>query len=197
MQFSKINKHFYPDQEAIDQAFIYLSGEINQENISPVLQQILAYNIDDIDPKDPDEDDDFKPDVINLLICSPGGDVPSAISLISIIEASEIPIRTIALGECGSAALMILMAGHQRVITPYASILSHQFSSESGGNYSSIKATMKEFDNYHEKIVKYYMEKTGLERIVVESVLLKDVDTWLLPAEAVNYKIADLVCDLK
>lgn len=196
MQFSKINKHFYPDLESIDQAFIYLSGEISQETISPVLQQVLAYNIDDSDPKDP-EDDDFKPDIINLLICSPGGDVPAALSLISIIEASTIPIRTIALGECGSAALMILMSGHQRVITPYSSILSHQFSSESGGTYSSIKATMKEFDNYHEKIVKFYMEKTGLERKTIESELLKDLDTWLLPHEAVSFKIADLVCDLK
>lgn len=200
MRLENINRHFFGErEEPVNQTFIYLRGEINHESTAPIIEEIIASNMDfPKDPKDPEEDDEnVKEDVINLLVCSPGGDLPPAMSLIAVIQASEIPIRTIALGECGSAALMILMAGHQRVAIPQSSILSHQFLSGLEGSFSSIKASVIEFDNYHEKIVKFYQERTGLSRKMIEKHLLKDTDSWLTPEEALKFNIVDIVSDLK
>ena len=196
MKFSKINKHFFPEQESVKQSFMYLYGEIDHESTAPIIQEIIAANLEN-DPGEDPEEAEPKEDVINLLICSPGGELPPALSLISIIEASEIPIRTIFMGECGSAALIIGMSAHQRVITPYSSILSHQFWSGMDGSFSNIKATVHEFDNYHEKLVKFYMEKTSLDKRKISKYLLKDTDTWLTPDEAVKFNLADIVSDLK
>lgn len=196
MKLSKINKHFFPEKEHVTQSFIYLYGDINHESTAPIIQEIIAANLEDDQDTDP-EDKEVKEDVINLLICSPGGEIPPAMTLISVIEASEIPVRTIFMGECGSAALIIGMSAPQRVITPYSSILSHQFWSGLDGSYSNIEATMKEFNNYHEKLVRFYIEKTGLDRKKISKYLLKDTDTWLRPEEAVKFNLADIVSDLK
>jgi ATP-dependent Clp protease protease subunit len=199
MKFKKINDHFFPGKEDINQSYIYLHGEIDHESTSPIIEGIIASNLEnDCDCKDPEECDcEEKEDVINLLICSPGGDATAALSLIAVIEASEIPIRTISLGECGSAALMIFISGHQRVLTPYTSILSHQFWSGTEGSFSGLQSAMVEFNNYHEKIVKLYTDKTGLDRKYVEKYLLKDTDSWLTPDQALDHKLADIMCDLK
>lgn len=210
----KINKHFFPEQEKVNQIFLYMSGEIGHESVNPVIQAILEANLH----KDKDEEDmkslssaketdleeladqlsEFQEplDVINLMICSPGGDLTSALSLIAVIEGSRIPVRTIAMGECGSAALMILMCGQQRVAIPYASLLSHQYSTEFGGTYGNIKMTSKELDRYHDKIAEIYKEKTGLDLRLIKRKLLKDTDSWLSPEDALGFKIIDLISAL-
>lgn len=201
MKLSNINKHFFPELEEVNQSFIYLNGEIDGETTGPIIKEIIAANMEDececSNPEECECDGD-REDVINVLINSGGGSVADALSLITVMEASEIPIRTIALGECGSAALMILMAGQQRVVTRYSSLLSHQFwTTGVDGSYSDLRATMVEFNNYHEKIVSFYEENTGLDRDTINTYLLKDTDTWLTPFEAIDYNIADIVCDLK
>lgn len=202
MKLTKINNHFFPELEKVNQSYFYLHGEINHESTAPIMQEIIAANmektlLDNLDDVDPEDDIPEVDDVLNILICSGGGEVAPAMSLIAVMQASEIPIRTIALGECGSAALMILMAGEQRVATHHSSLLSHQFWSGMEGSFSSIKATMTEFNNYHEKILKFYVERTGLNRQTVEKHLLKDTDTWLTPDEALKFNVIDLVSDLK
>lgn len=175
MKFSKINKHFFPELDDVRQSYMYLHGEINHESTAPLIQELIAAHmelteIERSDPEDPENEFDEPDHVLNLCICSSGGELAPAMSLIAVMEASEIPIRTIALGECGSAALMIFLAGQQRVVTPYSSILSHQFWSGLEGSFASIKASMTEFNNYHEKIVKFYQERTGLSREMVENI---------------------------
>lgn len=211
----KINKHFFPDQENTRQIFLYMSGEVGHDSVNPVIQAILEANLekerDEADIKKltsmketdleelADQLEEYQEPlgVINLMICSPGGDLTSALSLISVIEGSKIPVRTIAMGECGSAALMILMCGHQRVAIPYSSLLSHQYSTEFGGTYGNIKMTSKELDRYHDKIAELYREKTGLDMRVIRRKLLKDTDSWLSPEDALGFKIIDLISDLK
>jgi len=41
---TKINDHFFPEKENIDQAFIYLRDEITLESCGEVIETILAIN---------------------------------------------------------------------------------------------------------------------------------------------------------
>ncbi len=49
-----------------------------------------------------------RPDLLNLIITSPGGDLNAAFAIIDTMRGSAIPIRTIGLGQIASAGLMIL-----------------------------------------------------------------------------------------
>ena len=71
-----------------------------------------------------------RPDMLNLIICSPGGDLNASFAMVDVMRGSAIPIRTIGLGQIASAGLMIFIAGEkgQRILTPNTSILSHQYS---------------------------------------------------------------------
>lgn len=198
----KINKHFFPELERVNQVFIYLNGEINKESCGGAIAQIIEENLG-LDDSGMEEDESNsleemfieqdRPDVINLMITSGGGDMNSALALMDVIEASTIPVRTIAMGECASAALCLLMCGHQRVVTPRTSILSHQFSSGLDGNYANIEVTFQEFKSYMKKMEDIYIEYTGLPRTIVKKKLLNSLDVYLTPQEALKYNIVDLV----
>jgi len=95
-----------------------------------------------------------------------------------------------------SMALLIFMTGEKghRVITPRTSILSHRYSAFSFGNHSQLIAGRKEQDLEHERIINHYLSYSGIKsREELERFLLKDVDTWLMPEEAIQYGLADVI----
>lgn len=195
---SKINSHFFPDKERVLQSFIHLRGEITIQTCGDVIDEILEKNIPTFEL---DEDEEVlietpQEDVINLLITSSGGDMSAAFALISVMKASKIPVRTIAIGEAASAALCILMSGHQRVAAPYTSLMSHQFNTGSEGPYHVLKNIMRELDSYHSKMVRLYVESTGLDEQYIKENLLSDKDNWMTPEQAMDNKFVDLVSDL-
>jgi len=62
------------------------------------------------------------------------------------------------------------------------------------GNYSQLIAGRKEEDLMHARIVDHYLRYTNLKsKEDLEQTLLRDVDTWLSPEEAVRHGIADTV----
>ena len=52
-----------------------------------------------------------RPDMLNLIICSPGGDLNASFAMVDVMRGSAIPIRTVGLGQIASAGLMIFIAG--------------------------------------------------------------------------------------
>jgi hypothetical protein len=62
------------------------------------------------------------------------------------------------------------------------------------GELFGLIARRKEEDFLHERLIRHYMEHTVLKTPEeVESVLLRDVDAWLTPEEAMEYGIADRI----
>ena len=167
-----------------DYGIIYISGEINTGISESICREIIEHNI--------------KGDVehIQMIINSPGGSSPAGFAIIDIMEWSTIPIYTTGLGMIASMGLMLFMCGEKgrRVITPRTSILSHRFSWLSSGNHSQLLAKRKEEDLEHKRIVEHYLRYTLIEtREELEQTLLRDVDTWLSPDEAVKYGLADII----
>jgi ATP-dependent Clp protease protease subunit len=167
-----------------DYGIIYISGSIDGGIAESVCKQIIEYNI--------------KGEVnqIQLLINSPGGSCPAGFSIIDIMEWSRIPIFTTGIGMIASMGLLIFMTGEKgrRVITPRTSILSHRFSAFNFGNHSQLIAGRKEEDLEHERIISHYLNYSSIkDRKDLESYLLRDVDTWLSPEEALEYGLADRI----
>lgn len=181
--FQEANKFFFGKEE-ITQSAIVLSGEINDETCTDVMTEIIGANFSPIDER---------PDVINLILRSPGGALDPAISLVSAIRASKIPVRTVALGSVGSAAFLILMSGKQRMADPYCTLLSHQFSAGSKGTYNDLSVAHKQMIETHKLLCRMYHDFTGLPIKTVEKKLLKHEDVWLTPEKALKFNAIDLI----
>ena len=139
-----------------------------------------------------------RPELLNLLITSPGGDLNAAFALIDTMKGSAIPVRTIGLGQIASAGLMIFIAGEKghRLLTPNTSILSHQYSWGAIGKEHELFATVKEFDLTTKKMIQHYKKSTGLKEDQIREVLLPPQDVWLSPQEAKKLGLCDDIKDL-
>jgi len=183
----KINLHPKND-ENIHHSFFLLIGEINLDSCKQTIEWIINSNFED-----------NRPDILNLVVCSPGGDLNSAFAIVDIMRGSAIPIRTIGLGQIASAGLMIFISGArgQRILTPNTSILSHQYSWGSFGKEHELFAHIKEFDLTSKRMISHYKKCTGLDEKQIREFLLPPQDMWLSASEAKKYGICDDVKDLK
>lgn len=174
-------------EEQNQHSFFLLMGEIDLAVVKQCVEWIFECNFQ--------ED---RPDMLNLIITSPGGDLNAAFALIDTMRGSAIPIRTIGLGQIASAGLMIFIAGDKgkRLLTPNTSILSHQYSWGAFGKEHELFATIKEFDLTTKKMVQHYKKCTGLTDAKIREVLLPPQDIWLSPTEAKKLGLCDDVKEL-
>lgn len=172
------------EKDLRDYGIVYVSGTINEGTAEGFCKEIIECNIR------------AELNQIQMIINSPGGSCPAGFSIIDIMEWSRIPIYTTGIGMIASMALLVFMAGEKghRVITPRTSILSHRYSAFSVGNHSQLLAGRKEQDLEHERIINHYLSYSAIKnREELEKSLLRDVDTWLTPEEAVQYGLADAI----
>jgi ATP-dependent Clp protease, protease subunit len=174
-------------EENQNQSFFLLIGEITLETCKEMIEWILSANFTE-----------EKPEVLNVIITSPGGDLNAAFAVIDVMRGSAIPIRTIGLGQVASAGLMIFLAGErgQRILTPNTSILSHQYTWGAFGKEHELFATIKEYDLTTKKVIDLYKKTTGLSEAKIREFLLPPQDVWLSPSEAKKLKICDQVKEL-
>lgn len=140
-----------------------------------------------------------KPEVLNLLICSPGGDLNAAFAVIDTMRGSAIPVHTIGLGQIASAGLLMFISGvhGNRILTPNTSILSHQYSWGAFGKEHELFATVKEFDLTTKRLIGHYKKCTGMTEDQIREVLLPPHDVWLTAQEAKKHGLCDSIRDLK
>lgn len=172
-----------PNSSLDDRGFYFFFNDVNMDTSVDVIQWILEQNLKT----------ENTPEVLTLVINSPGGDVNSAFAIIDTIKGSTIPIRTIGLGMIASCGLMMFISGErgQRILTPNTSILSHQYSWASWGKQHELYAVRKEQDLTTDRIINLYKKCTGLPDKKIKEVLLPPHDVWLSASEAKNLGLCD------
>jgi len=175
------------DKDDSAHSYYLLMDEVTLATVKPIVEWIFDANFAE-----------ERPDLLNLIICSPGGDLNAAFALIDTMKGSAIPIRTIGLGQIASAGLLIFISGDKgkRVLTPNTSILSHQYSWGAFGKEHELFATVKEFDLTTKKMIQHYKKCSGLSDAKIREVLLPPQDIWLSPLEAKKLGLCDDVKDL-
>lgn len=174
-------------EDSSKHSFYLLMEEINLASVKAVVEWIFEANFAD-----------EKPEMLNLIITSPGGDLNAGFALIDVMRGSSIPVRTIGLGQIASAGLMIFIAGDkgQRILTPNTSILSHQYSWGAFGKEHELFATVKEFDLTTKKMIAHYKKCTGLNEKQIREILLPPQDIWLSPQESKKHGLCDEIKEL-
>ena len=172
------------------EADLYKSGiflfmdVVNSENCKDAIEFILKQNAEKKRKKK-----------LQLMICSPGGDMPSCFALIDEMKGSKIPIHTVGLGLIASCGLLLFISGEQghRILTPNTSILSHQFSWGNWGKEHELFAQVKEFELSTKRMLDHYKKCTGLDEEQIREHLLPPEDVWLSAKEAKKLGICDHV----
>jgi len=174
-------------EETSRHSFLLLMEEISLQSVKTAVEWIFEANFTE-----------ERPEMLNMIVTSPGGDLNAAFALIDVMRGSAIPIRTIGLGQIASAGLMIFIAGDagMRILTPNTSILSHQYSWGAIGKEHELFATVREFDLTTKKMIQHYKKCTGLSEAKIREVLLPPQDVWLSPQEAKKLGLCDDVKDL-
>jgi len=184
---NKLNIQLQPEQQS-KHSFYLLMEEITLTTAKQVVEWIFECNFKK----------EERPELLNLVITSPGGDLNAAFAIIDAMRGSAMPIRTIGLGQIASAALMVFIAGAKgyRILTPNTSILSHQYSWGAFGKEHELFATVKEFDLTTKKMISHYRKCTGMQEKKIREVLLPPQDIWLSPQESKEMGLCDDVREL-
>lgn len=161
--------------------------EVDSDSIAPVIEWILEQNY--VVPVA-----ERKQELL-LMICSEGGELAAAFALIDVMRSSNIPIKTVGLGQIASSGLLIFMTGAKgrRVLTPNTSILSHQFSWANEGKAHELFATVREYDLTQKRMLEHYRSCTHLSDAKIKEFLLPAQDRWLDANEALKLGICDKI----
>lgn len=181
MQDSKIT---IENKSQESNSFALLFDDIVDDSAKEIVQWIIEANFAD-----------DRPDILNLIIKSRGGELSTAFAIIDIMKSSSIPIRTIGLGEISSAGLMIFIAGTkgQRLLTPNTSIMSHRWAGGNFGKSHELIAAQRDNELTNEKMMNHYMQCTGLTEKKILQHLLPPHDVYLSAQEAMKFGICDQV----
>jgi ATP-dependent protease ClpP protease subunit len=129
------------------------------------------------------------PGRIFLHINSFGGSVFAGMSSVDYILNSKVPITTIIDGCAASAATIMSVVGHHRVMHKHSFMLIHQISSAMWGKFEDMKDDMKNSELLMETIIKIYEEHTRIPRSELKEILKRDI--WWDAKTCLDYGLVD------
>jgi ATP-dependent Clp protease, protease subunit len=159
---------------------LVISGEINQQQASNVISQLIALQDDSDEP-------------ITLYINSQGGHVESGDTIHDMIRFVKPRVRMVGTGWVASAGALIYVAVPKadRYCLPQTRFLLHQPAGGMGGTASDIDIEAKEIIRMRQRLNQIFAEQTGqpIERIEQDT----RRNFWLSAEEAIEYGLAGRV----
>ena len=132
---------------------------------------------------------EIEPPPINLHIQSGGGELMPTLYIIDLIKSLKTPLHSYVDGYAASAATLISVVADKRYMTNNSLILIHQLSGGQNGKMAEMEDEMTNLNTLMSIIRKIYLENTGLNDIVLNNLLLKDI--WLTSDVCLKYNIVD------
>ena len=164
-----------------DSGVNFLYGDITEKNIIEILKWITYENIDSTKKN------------LTLYINSTGGSLYDTFALIDAMNASHIPIHTVALGSAMSAAFLILVSGHKRhrFITPNTGLMCHQYTDQFMGKHHDLKASVVEADYCFQRMLNILVDASGHDEKWVKKHLLTSSDQYFTAQKLIDFNLAD------
>ena len=167
---------------------IYLDTEIIEHTLIDFIikvRSILEYR----------QAEDYKGDKkapINLVLNSPGGDIHEMLGLIDYIDTLQVKVNIICRGKALSAAAIILVcATGQRMVSKNSTIMFHQASSFVNGKLSDITATIEYVKKIETDLYTLLAEKTRKEASWWQAHMKSDL--FLTANEALELGVIDQI----
>ncbi len=160
---------------------IIASKGVDDELAASVIAQLLVL----------EQDDPEKP--ITVIVNSPGGSADSGFAIYDAMRFVKCPVRSIVMGLCASAGVMIFLGGDKgsRFATPTARFLLHQPSMRTMGQASDLEIVSKEIDRLKIQYNQIVADASGKKLAEVNESVNRDF--WLSAEESVAYDFVDKV----
>ena len=130
---------------------------------------------------------------IRIFIFSPGGDLEIYRSVADVIRLSKTPVIGINMGIAYSAAAMIFLSCHTRLMLPSASVLFHKGSSHISGGFNEVCAAMIEYQKQVEELSHIIEQNTSYSLEEIENNMSSD---WYIRAnEALEHGVCHKIID--
>ncbi len=161
----------------------YITGLIEEDTLLEYHQDVVLKHLNT----------SWKSD-IQIIINSPGGSLVEGWPFIDLLQWVKMDVRTVGMGEICSLGAMLLASGTKgkRFATVNSSIMIHNFWTSVSGHYNDIIANMKTIEDENKRMLTFWKThskyKTNEE---IQKNLLKAVDCWLTPEEAIQHGIID------
>ncbi|KYH35839.1 ATP-dependent Clp protease proteolytic subunit 1 [Clostridium tepidiprofundi DSM 19306] len=136
-----------------------------------------------------DELSKYKGKDIIVWIDSYGGDVFAAAGIYNALKEHKGKVTVKIDGKAMSAASVIAMAGDEVLMSPVAIMMIHNPLTIASGDMREMRKTAEILDAVKETIVNAYVNKTGLSRDKISSMM--DDETWMSANVAVKNGFAD------
>lgn len=172
---------------------LFLAQGVNQESIEKITKEIIDINENDEYLKKfyAISDLTYEPAPIKLYIDSYGGLVYQCMGLLSIMEASKVPVHTIVTGVAASCGFLIAITGHQRFGYPKSTFMYHQVSSEAWGTLKDLEEDVMEVKRLQEMIEEITLEKTNFTKKKLEKIYNAKKNLWLNSDQALDLGVID------
>ena len=135
--------------------------------------------------------------IITLLINSSGGNTTDAFAISDMIKQLDIKVRTVALGQVYSAAVVLLLSGtkQERYATKHTDFLIHQYNwqSQEHARYSELMLRRDKEDEIVEKLTDFYAKNSKLKKKEIEEILKKGRDFYFDAKTALKFGIVDKI----
>lgn len=172
------------ESKLLMQRKVWLEGKLTLETACDFAKKIMILN------------GESKEKNIDLLICSPGGEVSAGMLLYDIVQTSKAPIRMFCVGSCYSMAAVLFASGkYGRYMLPNGELMLHEPSLENcvGGSSSSIKSISESLLETQNKVNGILAKHTGKSLEEVENA--SSYDHYFSPTESIEFGLADAVVD--
>ncbi|MCB9832167.1 MAG: ATP-dependent Clp protease proteolytic subunit [Planctomycetes bacterium] len=138
-----------------------------------------------------EQDDGDKP--ITMIVNSPGGSADSGFAIYDAMRFVSCPVRTIVMGLCASAGVMIYLGGDEgmRFASPNARFMLHQPSMRTMGQASDLEIVAKEIDRMKLQYNQIVAQATGKSMEDVDRAVSRDF--WLTAQAAADYGLVNRV----
>ena len=131
---------------------------------------------------------------VDVYINSPGGNVADGSEIYEAIRSYAGPKEMHIVGQANSAASIVAMAGPSE-IAPTALMMIHRISTGVHGNAYAMHKAEKMLETADNGLCAAYMEKTGMSREEVLS--LMDKESWFNAEDCVRLKLVDKISERK
>lgn len=126
---------------------------------------------------------------IRLYIMSYGGDLDYMWTMVDTIKLSVTPIITINVGVAASAASLIFIAGHKRLMMPNSKVIIHEGSASMAGDAVKV---MDATDSYRKELKRMKDFILAETNIPASTLNRRKNNDWTIDA---SYCVANGVCD--
>ncbi len=154
-------------------SYPWIEGDMSSANLSKQLEALT----------DVDE--------INVYINSYGGEVAEGIAIYNALRRHKAKIRTICDGFACSIASVIFMAGDERVMNEASMLMIHNAWTCAAGNAAQLRKQAEDLEKITQLSVEAYKANSSLTEDEIKAFM--DAETWILPAEAVEYGFATAI----